>query len=162
MVDFTSTLDPARSSCGDASDDQGLALGPALGPELGSSLITSLLHTGTGKSAVLKKICKIAEDNHFQPIRLAPSGIAAVNIKGQTLHWWFHITKMDGYQGFPSCNSNKIREQLIDVYDEGLRPFFLLCEVLMISGMMLMCNKAVLSLIRVGKRRRGQIRSEQK
>lgn len=36
---------------------------------------------GTDKSAVLKKMCKIAWDNRFQPIRLAPSGVAAVNIR---------------------------------------------------------------------------------
>jgi len=92
---------------------------------------------GTGKSAVLKELCRIAKDNRHQPIRLAPSGVAAVNIKGQTLHRWFHITKMGGHQGFPNCNSNKIREQLMDIWQEGLRPFFLIDEASMISGTML-------------------------
>ncbi|KAF9214740.1 hypothetical protein BGZ59_003080 [Podila verticillata] len=35
---------------------------------------------GTGKSAVLKEICKITKDSRFQLIRLAPSGVAAMNI----------------------------------------------------------------------------------
>lgn len=92
---------------------------------------------GTGKSAVLKKICKIAEDHKFVPIRLAPSGVAAVNIMGQTLHRWFHITKMGGHRGFPNCESTKIAVQLMDIWDEGKRPFFLIDEVSMISGTML-------------------------
>jgi len=72
---------------------------------------------GTGKSAVLGEICRIAKNERFEPVRLAPSGVAAVNIKGQTLHHWFRITKMGGHQGFPLCDSYAIRVQLMDIYD---------------------------------------------
>ena len=44
---------------------------------------------GTGKSAVLGEICRMVKKERFEPIRLAPSGVAAVNIGGQTLHRWF-------------------------------------------------------------------------
>lgn len=92
---------------------------------------------GTGKSAVLKELCRIAKNKRFEPIRLAPSGVAAVNINGQTLHRWFRITKMSGRQGFPNCNSYAIREQLMAIKDQGLKPMFLIDEVSMISGTML-------------------------
>ena len=42
---------------------------------------------------------------------------------------------MGGHEGFPLCT---IYEQLLDIYDKGLRPFFLIDEVSMISGAMLM------------------------
>ncbi|KAG0196046.1 hypothetical protein BGX33_002187, partial [Mortierella sp. NVP41] len=44
---------------------------------------------------------------------------------------------MGGHQGFPNCNFTKIREDLMDIWDKGLRPFFLIDEASMISGMML-------------------------
>ncbi|KAF9151425.1 hypothetical protein BG015_006686 [Linnemannia schmuckeri] len=44
---------------------------------------------------------------------------------------------MGSHQGFPNCNPNKIREQLTDIGDEGLRPFILIGEVSMISRTML-------------------------
>ncbi|KAF9369703.1 hypothetical protein CPB97_003369, partial [Podila verticillata] len=99
---------------------------------------------GTGKSAVLEKICKLTKNEHFEPIRLAPSGVAAVNIKGQTLHRWFRIKKMGGHQGFPHFNTTAIREQLMDIYEKGLRPFFLIDEASMISGTMLTALSEVL------------------
>ncbi|KAG0196422.1 hypothetical protein BGX33_001666, partial [Mortierella sp. NVP41] len=43
---------------------------------------------------------------------------------------------MGGHQGFPNCNPNKIGEQLMDIWNGGLRPFFLIDEVSMISGTM--------------------------
>lgn len=62
---------------------------------------------GMGKSAVLEKLCRVVRGRGFKPIRLAPSGVAAVNIKGGTLHRWFWITMG---QNFPQYNSHAIRE----------------------------------------------------
>jgi energy-coupling factor transporter ATP-binding protein EcfA2 len=90
---------------------------------------------GTGKSTVLEEIHRIAKNERFEPIRLAPSGVAAVNIKGQTLHRWFRLTKL-GRQ-FPEGNSFEVRMQLMDIADQGLRPIFLIDEVSMISGAIL-------------------------
>lgn len=90
---------------------------------------------GTGKSTVLDEIHRVAKNERFEPIRLAPSGVAAVNIKGQTLHRWFRLT-MSGRQS-PEGNSYAIREQLMDIADQGLSPVFLIDEVSMISGDML-------------------------
>ncbi|KAF9370662.1 hypothetical protein CPB97_002565, partial [Podila verticillata] len=44
---------------------------------------------------------------------------------------------MSGHQGFPNCNSYVIREQLMAIKDQGLKPMFLIDEVSMISGTML-------------------------
>lgn len=90
---------------------------------------------GTGKSTVLEEIHRIAKNEGFEPIRLAPSGVAAVNIKGLTIHRWFRFTKF-GRQ-FPEANSYAIREQLMDIADRGLRPLFLIDEVSMIPGTLL-------------------------
>ncbi|KAG0365870.1 hypothetical protein BGX24_003928 [Mortierella sp. AD032] len=76
---------------------------------------------GTGKSAVLKELCRIAKNKRLEPIRLAPSGVAA----------------MSGRQGFPNCNSYAIREQLMAIEEQGLKPMFLIDEASMISGTML-------------------------
>jgi len=90
---------------------------------------------GTGKSTVLEEIHRIAKNELFEPIRLAPSGVAAVNIKGQTLHRWFRLTKL-GRQ-FPEGNSYDVRLQLMDIADQALSPIFLIDEVSMISGAIL-------------------------
>lgn len=87
---------------------------------------------GTGKSTVLEEVCRIAKHEKFEPIRLAPSGVAAVNIKGSTLHSWFRLTKAE--RPAPEGNSYAIREQLMDIADRGLMPLFLVDEVSMISA----------------------------
>ena len=43
---------------------------------------------GTGKSTLLKYFCQISKD---RPIVLAPTGVAALNAKGQTIHSFFNF-----------------------------------------------------------------------
>jgi hypothetical protein len=103
---------------------------------------------GTGKSTVLEETCRIAKNEGFEPIRLAPSGVAAVNIKGQTLHRWFKLT-MSGRQS--EGNSYAIREQLMDIADQGLSPIFLIDEASMISGDILsVLSKALQEAVNTG------------
>lgn len=92
---------------------------------------------GTGKSAVLEKLCRLVSTKGYVPVRLAPSGVAALNIRGDTIHRWFRISKMGGSNGFPLCNSHAIREKLLDIKEEGKRPFFFIDEVSMVSGTLL-------------------------
>ncbi|ORZ10012.1 hypothetical protein BCR41DRAFT_292800, partial [Lobosporangium transversale] len=42
---------------------------------------------GTGKSTLLRALCEVVREHGvYEPIRLAPSGVAAANISGQTIH----------------------------------------------------------------------------
>jgi len=43
---------------------------------------------GTGKSTLLSHFCNNTEKN---PVILAPTGVAALNVKGQTIHKFFHF-----------------------------------------------------------------------
>ncbi|KAF9897221.1 hypothetical protein BX616_005982, partial [Lobosporangium transversale] len=45
---------------------------------------------GTGKSTLLRALCEVVREHGvYEPIRLAPSGVAAANISGQTIHSFF-------------------------------------------------------------------------
>jgi ATP-dependent DNA helicase PIF1 len=46
---------------------------------------------GTGKSYVVKKLITILKEQGKKVIALAPTGIAANNIKGQTIHSFFSL-----------------------------------------------------------------------
>ncbi|KFH62862.1 hypothetical protein MVEG_11387 [Podila verticillata NRRL 6337] len=71
-------------------------------PDLEGCRILVTGAAGTGKSAVLKEICKITKDNRFQLIRLAPSGVAAMNIKSQTIAPdAAHVDCGTAFGGFP-------------------------------------------------------------
>ncbi len=59
--------------------------------ELMSDLHQSVFITGkagTGKSTLLDYFCKHSDNN---PIILAPTGVAALNVKGQTIHGFFNF-----------------------------------------------------------------------
>ncbi len=43
---------------------------------------------GTGKSTLLSHFCKITDK---EPVILAPTGVAALNVKGQTIHSFFNF-----------------------------------------------------------------------
>lgn len=52
---------------------------------------------GTGKSTFIKKIVQHFASEYQNLIKLAPTGIAALNISGQTLHSFFRINPNDIY-----------------------------------------------------------------
>ena len=46
---------------------------------------------GSGKSEFLKLSRAICEENRINAVFLAPTGIAAINVEGQTLHSFFKL-----------------------------------------------------------------------
>ena len=64
---------------------------------------------GTGKSTFLKYICQHTKKKH---VVLAPTGIAAVNVRGMTLHSFFHIPFKPLLPDDPDYTPHKIRKTL--------------------------------------------------
>ncbi|GJJ75421.1 hypothetical protein EMPS_07779 [Entomortierella parvispora] len=59
--------------------------------QLGLYFVTSA--AGTGKSAVLKELCRrLRATTMYEPVVLAPSGVAAFNVAGLTLHHFFGVS----------------------------------------------------------------------
>jgi len=58
---------------------------------------------GTGKSTVVKKAIKELKSKGKKVVALAPTGIAANNIEGQTIHSMFNLNPF-GVTDFKSCN----------------------------------------------------------
>lgn len=66
---------------------------------------------GTGKSFVVKLILEKLKQNHKNVVAIAPTGIAANNIGGQTIHSMFSVNPF-GVADYDSCNflrSEKMR-----------------------------------------------------
>ncbi|MBQ4494031.1 MAG: AAA family ATPase [Elusimicrobiaceae bacterium] len=53
---------------------------------------------GTGKSTFIRQIIKYFESEKRNIIKLAPTGVAALNIGGQTLHSFFQLNPSDIYE----------------------------------------------------------------
>ncbi|KAG9319355.1 hypothetical protein KVV02_004907 [Mortierella alpina] len=104
---------------------------------------------GTGKSTLLRKVGEYAAKNRFEVVHLAPSGVAAVNIRGQTIHSWFRMARMSKGSYFTG-NSYVVRGQLIEIASKGRKPLFLVDEASMISGTLLSSMGATLSAARYG------------
>lgn len=58
---------------------------------------------GTGKSFVVKEVIKLLKENDKKVVALAPTGIAANNINGQTIHSFFQLTPF-GVITFDLCS----------------------------------------------------------
>lgn len=88
--------------------------------ELARNLILSgenvciLGRAGTGKSTFLRSIVSELKMNGKNAVVLAPTGVAALNVEGQTIHSFF----MFGFSPFPESKAtNKLRKmlELVDV-----------------------------------------------
>lgn len=99
---------------------------------------------GTGKSTLLRIISEFGRRNRYQPVMLAPSGVAAVNVKGETIHRWFRISRMSKGSYFVG-NPYSVREQFIDMSVKGRKPLLLVDEASMISGKLLSAMESTLS-----------------
>lgn len=99
---------------------------------------------GTGKSILLKIVSEFSRRNGYHPVVLAPSGVAAVNVRGETIHRWFRFSRMGNGSYFVG-NQYSVREQLVDIVVKGLRPLLLVDEVSMISGTLLSSMERTLS-----------------
>lgn len=92
---------------------------------------------GTGKSTVLKALRnRLAQGGLFEQIVLAPTGVAAVNVGGRTIHSFFGAKTFKGSARFEpnlfDCdwNIHRIRAQ-------GKRPYIIIDEASMLSSRML-------------------------
>lgn len=101
---------------------------------------------GTGKSTLLRVVARFAKSENFEIIRLAPSGVAAVNIGGQTIHRWFRIARMQKGNSFIVGNLFTIREQIVEIQALGKKILFLVDEASMISGSLLSTMEETLSI----------------
>lgn len=99
---------------------------------------------GTGKSTLLRTISDFGRMNQYQPVMLAPSGVAAVNVKGETIHRWFRISRMSKGSYFVG-NPYSVREQMIDMSVKGRKPLLLVDEASMISGKLLSTIESTLT-----------------
>ncbi len=96
---------------------------------------------GTGKSTLLAYFC---QQTKKRPVVVAPTGVAAINVKGQTIHRFFHFTpdvtpqKIAAGEVKPNAKSRRLysklktliidevsmlRADLLDCIDEFLRRY---------------------------------------
>lgn len=81
-------------------------------PDLEKKLLFITGRAGTGKSTLLRKLCDETDKNY---VVLAPTGIAAVNVKGETIHSFFRFKPGITYEEAESYgmhNQNEIYERL--------------------------------------------------
>ncbi len=64
---------------------------------------------GTGKSTFLRHICKTTKKKY---VILAPTGIAAVNVGGMTMHSFFRIPFKPVLPDDPDFSISRIRQRL--------------------------------------------------
>lgn len=91
---------------------------------------------GTGKSTLLRALVhRLVTWTEFEPIILAPSGIAAVNVGGMTLHRFFGIVSTSPAVGDRGAVANPfmVDWQIHCIRAKKKRPFFILDEVSMVS-----------------------------
>jgi len=93
---------------------------------------------GTGKSTLLSYFCKITEKD---PVILAPTGVAALNIKGQTIHSFFNF--------YVDVTPQKIREKKTKPRNAKLfkkLKMLIIDEISMVRADLLDCIDAMLCL----------------
>ena len=83
---------------------------------------------GTGKSTLLKYICSHTRKKH---IILAPTGIAAINAGGSTLHSFFKLPFYPMLPDDPRCSFSKIRDFL--KYNSALQKIIREVELVIID-----------------------------
>lgn len=76
MEDFTPTITPEYQQCLDHIDNR-------------TNVIYVSGEAGTGKSVLIDHISQ--EYNHMNVVKVAPTGVAALNIGGQTIHSFFRL-----------------------------------------------------------------------
>jgi hypothetical protein len=108
------------------------------GHDLESCRILVMGPAGSGKSTVLRYFMRYAFTHGMEPILLAPSGVAANNIQGHTIHRFFSIARAEGSHDQPECDALRlaIRLQHIQLNNER-RPCFLIDECSMVSSYLL-------------------------
>ena len=121
--------------------DQDLALQPPVQLNLDQILAFnqllnsrySIVHgsAGTGKSTLIQELCRFLRSNgNYEAILLAPSGVAACNIGGTTLHRFFGAQPSERFVP----NQFVVDGYLHSIHTRGKRPYLILDEYSMISA----------------------------
>lgn len=88
---------------------------------------------GTGKSTVVRALCRqLRAGGVYEPVVLAPSGVAAKNIGGWTIHAYFGAAATDTFE----VNLFTLDWRIHLLSAEGKDPFFIIDEVSMCSSQM--------------------------
>ena len=95
---------------------------------------------GTGKSTLLSHFCATTRK---KPVVLAPTGVAALNVKGQTIHNFFNF--------YVDVTPQKIREKTVKPRSHKIRLYknlksIIIDEVSMVRADLLDCIDAFLRL----------------
>lgn len=89
---------------------------------------------GTGKSTLLKALRnQLAQGGVFEPIVLSPTGVAAVNIGGRTLHSFFGAKVDKGRKRFEP-NLFDTDWNIHRIHAQGRRPYIIIDEASMLSS----------------------------
>jgi ATP-dependent DNA helicase PIF1 len=89
---------------------------------------------GTGKSTILRALChQLRHQGRYEPIVLAPSGVAAKNVNGWTIHHFFGASASEKFKA--NLFALDWRIHLLEA--QGKSPFFVIDEVSMCSCDML-------------------------
>ncbi|KAG0286080.1 hypothetical protein BGZ98_005236 [Dissophora globulifera] len=93
---------------------------------------------GSGKSTVLGALCQsLTDGQQYHPIALAPTGVAAVNIGGQTIHQFFGARPKHGEGQDFVVDLYTLDWNLHVIRASGRLPYFILDEASMLSTSML-------------------------
>jgi ATP-dependent DNA helicase PIF1 len=89
---------------------------------------------GSGKSTLLRFFMRyFAEQDDCVPILLAPSGVAANNIGGHTIHRFFNIPRTEASGAQPECDPVRLALRLREITCRDKKPVLLIDEVSMVS-----------------------------
>jgi hypothetical protein len=90
---------------------------------------------GTGKSTVLRALCgRLIQEGTFEPVILAPSGVAAVNVRGWTIHRFFGAGVQGQYDSGFDPDLYTLDWNLHQIKARGRVPYVVVDEVSMISA----------------------------
>ncbi|ORZ08242.1 PIF1-like helicase-domain-containing protein [Lobosporangium transversale] len=93
---------------------------------------------GTGRSSVLKVLMhRLKVGTRFEPVVLAPSGVAAVNVGGMTIYRFFGAAAQGGGGGVEAVVAPNAFEMDWNIYcirNRGREAFFVVDEASMISS----------------------------
>ncbi|KAK3807534.1 MAG: hypothetical protein JOS17DRAFT_780808 [Linnemannia elongata] len=90
--------------------------------------------SGSGKSYVLRFFMRyFYEQPDCEPVLLAPSGVAANNISGHTIHRFFNIPRTESSGEQPDCDPVRLALRIRQLKAQGKRPCLLIDEVSMVS-----------------------------
>lgn len=92
-------------------------------------------NAGTGKSFVLREIIKALKTNGTRVLVSAPTGIAAVNVNGITLHSLLHVTPKTNLMQLPDTEAQRWACQLFSQYMTLIVDEISMCGVDLFSYM---------------------------